>query len=379
MMRAPVNAADTVAARFAESAASQRGMALLVTLTVITVLMTAGLHLNRQVRKSLETAATHRDQLIMNEMALSGVHAAMAVLIKDRQDSEADSLLEDWASEEYMAAVVEALPFETGSLKVAITDERAKIQVNALVNFPEGQKWNPDQHPLWERFAKHLLDALTLLEEVEMAETDTATIIDSIKDWLDSGDDDATETSGAESDYYEDLDPPYACKNGPFSHLDEVSLVKGVTPELFFGFGELMGLSNYLTVYGATETEDNRFTYDGKININTADLPVVAALLEEDVADWAQTLVDYRMEQSDGVYTHKEELNNKGWYKNVPGFGSGGIKIKDALLTIESHFFRITATASIGDVKMTRSAVVHRRKNDKTGRWYCKILNWQAD
>jgi general secretion pathway protein K len=376
MMRAPVNGAYTVAA----SAASQRGMALLVTLTVITLLMTAGLHLNRQVRKTLETAATQRDQLVMNEMAISGVHAAMAVLIKDRQDSEADSLLEDWASEEAMAAVMDALPFDTGSLKVTIADERAKIQVNALVSFPEGQQWNPDQHTLWERFAKRLLDAFTLLEEVEMAETDTATIINSIKDWLDSGDDDATTgLSGVESDYYENLDPPYACKNGPFSHLDEVSLVKGVTPELFFGFGELMGLSNFLTVYGATETEDNRFTYDGKININTADLPVVAALLEEDVADWAQTLVDYRTEQSDGVYKHKEELNNKGWYKNVPGFGSGGIKIKDALLTIESHFFRITATASVGDVKMTRSAVVHRRKNDKTGRWYCKILNWQAD
>jgi general secretion pathway protein K len=365
-----------------ESAASQRGMALLVTLTVITLLMTTGLHLNRQVRKTLETAATQRDQLIMYEMALSGVHAAMAVLIKDRQESEADSLLEDWASEEAMAAVMEALPFETGSLKVAIADERSKIQVNALVNFPDGQDWNPDQHPLWERFANRLLNAFTLLEEVEMDETDTATIIDSIKDWLDSGDDDRTTgLNGAESDYYEDLDPPYSCKNGPFSHLDEVSLVKGVTPELFFGFGEMMGLSNYLTVYGATETEDKRFTYDGRININTAELPVVAALLEEGEADWAQALVDYRVEQSDGVYTNKDQLNKKNWYTKVPGFGRGGVEIKnaDALLTIESHFFRITATATIGDVKMTRSAVVHRRKNAKTGRWYCKILNWQAN
>jgi general secretion pathway protein K len=357
---------------------TERGMALIMTLTVIVLLMTAGLHLNRQVRRTLETAATQRDQLIMNEMARSGVHAAMAVLIKDRQDSEADSLLEDWASEEAMAAVMEALPFETGSLKVTITDERAKIQVNALVDFPDGRQFNAEQHAIWERFAKRLLDAYTLLEEVEMAETDTATIINSVKDWLDRGDDDAiTGLSGAESDYYEDLDPPYACKNGPFSHLDEVSLVKGVTPELFFGFGELMGLSNYLTVYGATQTEDNRFTYDGRININTAELPVVAALLEEDAADWAQALVDYRIEQSDGVYTHKEELGNKSWPKNVPGFS--GIKIDDSMITIESHFFRITATASIGDVKMTRSAVVHRRKNAKTGRWYCKILNWQSD
>ncbi len=357
---------------------SQRGIALLMTLTVIVLLMTTGLHLNRQVRKSLETAATQRDQLVMSEMARSGVHAAMAVLIKDRQDSEADSLQEDWASEEAMATVIGALPFEKGGLKIAISDERAKIQVNALVSFPEGRQFNTAQHTLWERFANRLLQVYEVLEEIEMEETDPTTIINSIKDWIDSGDDEAiTGLSGAESSYYEDLDPPYACKNGPFTHLDEVSLVKGVTPELFFGLGELMGLSNYLTVYGATATDDNRFTFDGKININTAELPVLAALLEDDLADWAQTLVDYRAEQTDGAYAH--ELTSANWYKQVPGFS--GIKIDNAetLITIESDIFRIKATASIGDVKMTRSAVVQRRKNAKTGRWYCKILNWQAD
>jgi general secretion pathway protein K len=357
----------------------ERGMALLMTLTVIVLLMTAGLFLNRQVRKSLETAATQRDQLIMNEMALSGVNLAMDMLIKDRQDSEADSLQEDWASEEAIATALSALPFETGTLKVAISDERAKIQVNALVNFPEGRQFNADQHTLWERFAKRLLDLYSTDDQVDVDDTDTATIINSVKDWLDSGDDDAiTGLSGAESSYYEDLDPPYACKNGPFTDLDEVSLVKGISPELFFGFGELMGLSNLLTVYGATETEDHRFTFDGKININTAELPVIAALLEDNASEWAQTLVDYRMEQSDGVYKHKDELANKDWYKGVPGFSSD-IKILENLITVQSNFFRITATASIGDVKMTRTAVVHRLKNTKTGRWYCKILQWRAD
>lgn len=357
---------------------SQRGIALLMTLTVIVLLMTTGLHLNRQVRKSLETAATQRDQLVMSEMALSGVHAAMAVLIKDRQDTEADSLQEDWASEEAMATVIGALPFEKGGLKIAISDERAKIQVNALVSFPEGQQFKAAQHTLWERFANRLLQVYEVLEEVEMEETDPTTIINSIKDWIDSGDDEAiTGLSGAESSYYEDLDPPYACKNGPFTHLDEVSLVKGVTPELFFGFGELMGLSNYLTVYGATATDDNRFTFDGKININTAELPVLAALLEDDLADWAQTLVDYRTEQTDGAYAH--ELTSANWYKQVPGFSGIKIDNAEALISIESDIFRIKATANIGDVKMTRSAVVQRRKNAKTGRWYCKILNWQAD
>jgi hypothetical protein len=77
------------------------------------------------------------------------------------------------------------------------------------------------------------------------------------------------------------------------------------------------------------------------------------------------------------VYKHTDELANKDWYKNVPGFS--GITIPENLITVQSDFFRITATAGIGDVKMTRTAVVHRLKNAKTGRWYCKILQWQAD
>ncbi len=49
-------------------------------------------------------------------------------------------------------------------------------------------------------------------------------IINSLKDWLDSGDDDAiTGLSGAESDYYEGLEPPYSCKNGPMDNLGEVA------------------------------------------------------------------------------------------------------------------------------------------------------------
>ena len=102
---------------------------------------------------------------------------------------------------------------------------------------------------------------------------------------------------------------------------------------------------------------------------------MVSSLLEDDVADWAQALIDYRDEQTDGTYAH--DLTRKNWHKEVPGFS--GISIDENLITIESNFFRIQATASMGDVKITRSAIVHRRKNAKTGRWYCKILNWQAD
>lgn len=61
----------------------------------------------------------------------------------------------------------------------------------------------------------------------------TDTIADSILDWLDTDGD--TREFGAESDYYESLDPPYSAKNGKFDSLDELLLVQGVTPSLLYG------------------------------------------------------------------------------------------------------------------------------------------------
>ena len=60
----------------------------------------------------------------------------------------------------------------------------------------------------------------------------TDEIAAAIIDWIDQ--DDNTE-SGAETDYYATLDPPYAAKNGPFDTIEELLLVKGVTPEILYG------------------------------------------------------------------------------------------------------------------------------------------------
>ena len=42
---------------------------------------------------------------------------------------------------------------------------------------------------------------------------------------------------GAESDYYQSLDPPYYAKNGPIDELSELLLIKGIrdAPELYWG------------------------------------------------------------------------------------------------------------------------------------------------
>jgi len=357
--------------------AANRGMAVVMALAVVLLMSTAALELHTNERANMLSAAAMRDRITLEQMAVSGVHLAMAVLIKDRLDSETDSLQEDWADAETMKTFLEEIPFEQGTLSVKIIDELGKIQINALVQFPEGNQFNDKQRRLWERLAGDLLSLLELLEDdsVEMEQTDPLTIINSVKDWIDKDEDLITGLSGAESDYYEELDPPYACKNGPFDHISEVRLVKGITPELFNGLAGTAGLGDYITTYGAEKVENQKFNFPGKININTAQLPVLTVLVPPENEDFATLLVDYREAVSGAQFTN--DLTNINWYKNVPGFA--GINLDPELISISSSVFRIVATAELEGAKSTTTAIVRRERESASAPWQCKVLNWMTE
>jgi general secretion pathway protein K len=349
---------------------NNRGIALLITISIITVLIAGVLEWNRKVRSSVVVSATARDRVTLSYMAASGIHAAMVMLIKDKIDSDSDSLQEDWANPEKIDEALLQIPFEEGTVTLKITDELSKIQINALVRYPEGQQFNEAQRELWDRFLR-LLPAPEDYQE----DADPNAIINSIKDWLDSGDDEAiTGLSGAESGYYQGLDPPYACRNGPFYHLGELALVKGVTADLLNGAGGIPGISQYLTVHGITNPEEKQINFKGKININTAELPVLKALLPSDSKDIAQAIYDYRLEMDDRTYIH--DLSKPNWYQNVPGVGD--TQIDPDLITTQSDIFSIDADASLHDMKIRVTAVVVREKDNISGRWTCRALICQT-
>ncbi len=97
------------------------------------------------------------------------------------------------------------------------------------------------------------------------AERDT--LVDSILDWRDA--DKLHRLNGAEDDYYRSLKPPYFAKNADFDTVEELLLVKGLDPKLFYGSNGEKGrsLRDGLTVYGLT------------LNYNTAPQEVLSAFL----------------------------------------------------------------------------------------------------
>lgn len=354
--------------RGAKGEDGRRGIAVILALATMLMVVSVALELHITERNNMIGAAVSRDRITLQQMAASGVHIAMAVLLKDRQETESVSLQEDWADAETMAAIVDTFPFEAGKLEVAVIDEMGKIQINALVQFPDGQNFNDSHRLLWERFAQ-----LAIAADEELQHDDMLTLIHALKDWLDA-DDNITELSGAESDYYQTLDPPYEAKNGPLDHLSELLLIKGVTPEMFHGMAGIGGLSQYLTVFGAEKIGDQQFTFPGKININTAELPVLTAMLPFEYAEFAPLLIEHREATSGSVFTN--ELTRQDWYKQVPGMA--GATIDPGLLTVTSDIFRIVASAEINDVRLTTTAVIERFKPSEMDPWQCKVLKWET-
>ncbi len=358
--------------RMAKTIHNNRGIALLLTISVTTILVALALEYNRRARFAILSTAVTRDRLTLSHMASSGIHAAMALLAKDRAESNIDSFQEDWANSDKINELLNEIPFDDGTLSVTIADEMGRIQINALVKFPDSRSFNESQRLLLERYLNYFKNDT----EETPDDSQPPAIINSLKDWLDSGDDEAlTGLSGAESSYYQDLSPSYSSRNGPIADINDLLLVKGITAELFYGSTEKPGIASFLTVYGMTPGAGTSFTFPGKINVNTAELPVLVAMLPSENMDMAQAFFDLRQEAA----TNKEaaDLSDTTWYKDIAGIS--GINLDTNLITIASDIFRILSVAQMNNSELSVTAVVQRTQVAKTGKWTCKILSWETN
>ena len=350
---------------------NSRGIALLVTVAILSVVVAVTLETNRRSRSTATRAVIEQNRTKLSEMASSGVQAALALLIRDKADSEIDSIQEAWANPDIVQAVVKELAFETGELSVTIQDEQAKIQVNSLVQGPGGRQYNEPQRLLWDRFLRVMHSRLSPDEPFEPDD-----IICALKDCMDAEDDDALSClNGAESDYYLSLTPPYPCRNGPIPHIGDLMRIRGITANLFYGLPDEKGISDYVTAYRGDDAKLLPLGSFGKININTAEQPVLAAMLPSGKEDLAQALVDYRVEMSDSKYIH--DLSSPSWYKQVAGLQ--GVVMDPRLITLSSDLFRIRASARMDPLSVTATALVHRENDPVTGKYTCKILTWLVE
>jgi len=351
------------------------GMALIAVLAVISLLLIASLELARKTGVSAMASANTADRIISREKAITGLHLAMALLAEDGATSELDSAQENWADPDKLAQAAAAIGYDRANLVLEIQDELGKLPVNALIKKYPGRELNPDSFRVWERF----LEAFT---------EEPVALLNGIQDWLDNRDDDAvTGISGAESDYYLSLDPPYTCANGPFIHISELFMVKGISPELFKVSQEeprenenrenpveLSPPEDLITVHGIDKNKSGKgyYGFSATVNINTAPEQVISALLPRDKSDLAKDLVSYRVEQTE----NHDFINSldKGWVDPILGLSKNEKARFNRLVRYDSNLFRVKSKAKEGTMETILSALILRVKDKLTGKWSCRIL-----
>ncbi|MFH1982425.1 MAG: general secretion pathway protein GspK [Pseudomonadota bacterium] len=348
---------------------SDKGIALILVISVIAALVVSGVMLNRQVRGMIVSSATQADHLKLSEMCRSGLEAAVLRLGAGKTEDVLGWILSEENRAELAEDINNALAFSSDTLDVTVADERALIQVNALIDYPHRGQFNAEQRQLWERLLR-ILKA----QSPDGPEFTEAEIIDALIDWLDAGDDDAiTGLSGAESDYYEGLPVPYSAANAPMQHIGELLLIKGMSPELYHGTPELPGLARYVTAAGVFGKSAAGLRFDGKININTAEATVIAAILPLEYQSLAEAIVAYRQERI--AEKDFETLKQPAWYKNAPGCGN--LELPPDLVTVYSNLFRVTMTAFSGNRRVHRTALVQCQREDTPAAKRCEILRYE--
>jgi|WetSurMetagenome_2_1015567.scaffolds.fasta_scaffold00013_80 general secretion pathway protein K len=238
---------------------SERGIALLIVMWSLVLLMVIVLSFSYATKTEMRATIAFKEGIEEKFIAEAGIEMAIREImfkkIKGGAPQEADKETAVWNTD----GESNSFSLGNGSGLVRIIDESGKIDINKTP----------------EIILKGLILNLGVKEE------DAVIIVDSILDWRDE--DDYIRSNGAESSYYSSLPVPYKPKNADFESIEELMLVRGVTPELFYGKDDKPGLADFVTVYSES----------GKIKISSAPKEVLMALpgMTEEIA---AALIEFR-------------------------------------------------------------------------------------
>ncbi len=230
---------------------SRRGSGLLTVLWLSAALAAIAFSLSVTVRGEIERTSTEVDGLRCGYLASAGIERAAMELLWSAGSPDNKLIPKGSTFVNYV--------FPSGNVRVDIIPETAKLNVN-----------------------KASVEDLTRLLMALGLELDRANeIAGAIVDWRQPG---STRFEGYYSELSSSFQPPHAS----FQEIEELLLVKGVTPDIFYGtyvpvegassgaaigqtgsrLARRSGLMDCLSVYGT----------DGAVDVNTADPAVLAAV-----------------------------------------------------------------------------------------------------
>ena len=237
----------------------EAGMALVAVLWVLVLLTAIVAEFAYSMRTEVNITRNFKEAARAHYIAHSGVIRAVVAIIKNtdkaKNQENADEVAADTAWR--VNAAIAPQRFGSGQFSVHIDNAAGLINLNTAG------------------------DALLRLmaNTLDIRDSEKAVIVDSILDWRDR--DDFHRLNGAENNYYQSLPNPYACKNSAFDAVEELLLVRGIRPELFY-----KNLRSIVTVTPDSKIRQaaKRRTPNlvkraaGQININAAPQQLLEAL-----------------------------------------------------------------------------------------------------
>lgn len=229
---------------------SQKGAALMVVLWVMMLLTVIASEFIFTMRTEMNITINFKEEAEAYYAALAGIEKAKAEILSADSEMNLDDnglLIFDGKQPNREENIGRA------RYLYEIIDEDRKLNINTAT---------PEQ-------LKHIL------KYAGVEDTLADTITDSLQDWKDP--DDLHRINGVEEEYYLSLPQPHSCKDGLFDNVEELLLVKGITPVIFYGSKKkqnIPGITNFLTAKSS-----------GAVNINTADKIVLEAVFGDAMAE----------------------------------------------------------------------------------------------
>ena len=294
-----------------------KGSILIVGLWILVILTILAVITGGRLSSELRFVRSQRDRLKALYLARAGINQAIIELEKD-DTKNIDYLTEPWADNQ---EIFKDHPLGEGKFSVCynftvndkretfygVMDEERRINLNTV--------------------DKYILSYLPGLTEE---------LIDNIRAWR--GDTDVPESA---RDYSE---LGYSCKEKPFVNIEELLLVKGITPELYSQIKELV------TVWAKA------------VNINTASKEVINIIVsaslrelrdkgvdipEAELNSLVEKIMDFR--EKDGIF---EDVNLENKLENLSSTQKNIVNNLKADICVDSNYFRIISVGQLTDSRL---------------------------
>lgn len=346
----------------------EKGVALLMVLWVLMLLTVIVGEFCFTMRTRVNITRNFKESTEAYYIAVAGLNRAIEEIIRQEMTpprivsmksmkNHADPALEEAAAPSWrMNTNIPPMAFAGGEFEIRIENQSGKVNINLA--------------------EKPLLAAM--LEGFDMDPSEKDVIVDSIMDWRDA--DRNHRINGAEDDYYQSLPEPYDCKDADFDSPEELLLVRGVTPEIYF-----QGLEHLVTVIpkniktagmrGAikknikaggmrgAKKEEGEFDYN-KLNVNAITAEAWASLpgmTEELVAD----IQAFRAEKDFRSLTEVRDIVGAEVFQGIA----------NSLTTETTPYYKITSFGKINGSRISEGVTAVVQFNSQLREKF-QIMEW---